>query len=137
MCVNPCVPRCRWDLIIPYGGLQSVTVNLRLDTATATAGVALHFQSHTFTYMFALSMAEGLVLYRYTSATPVVVDRIPAVRNNITVGQWFSFTGSVTNLFTFSAALGNVTVYSGRDATGAGPTWGSAGMYADGEVDRG
>jgi hypothetical protein len=124
----------RWDLILPYGGLQSVTALIRLDNAAATAGLTLHFQSDTFMYLFTISKATGLILYRNSVSTANIIAKNAALVNNITVGEFFSLTVTANNLFDFTAQLGNVSVFSARDATNSGPTWGSAGMYADGQV---
>lgn len=50
------------------------------------------------------------------------------------VGVWFDFSVQVNNLWSFAASIGNTTVWSGTDPGASGPTWGSAGMYADGQV---
>lgn len=119
----------RWDLIIPYGGLQTVTARVRLDKDTSIAGLSVHFQSESYNYLFTISKTNGLILYRNTNTE---VARDSTIANRITVGEWFDFQVSVNGLWTFTANIGNTTVFTARDNTGAGPTWGAAGMFADG-----
>lgn len=124
----------RWDLIVPYGGLQQANVKLMLRSADAVAGISIHFQSDTYQYVVTISKNKGVSLYRNSITAGNLITTNPNGANNVTVGAWFDMSFSVTNLFTFTAVVSNFTVLQQRDTLAAGPTWGSVAFYADGPV---
>lgn len=137
---NPCLDTApahlalhpnRWDLIIPLGGLQAVSARVMVNSSTAIAGLTAHFQSESSNYMVTLSKTQGLRFYRNTN---VEIARVPTAADRINVGEWFTLGIAVTNGYSFTLSVGNTSVWSGGDPTQAGPMWGSAGMWADGDV---
>lgn len=59
-----------WNLYIPIGQPQQVTVNVLLMTPTVAAGVVLRLQSATINYYASVSIATGVSLFRVYGATP-------------------------------------------------------------------
>jgi hypothetical protein len=120
--------------MIPFGGMQTTSANIRLDSNVSVAGLSVHLQSATSNYVCTLSKTGGVVLYRNGVSSSNIIASNASVAAKVIVSTFQSLTLTVSALYDFVVVFNNMTVITARDALGTGPQWGSSGMYASGTV---